>query len=165
MKIDMALPLKLMQKRLQPCNAQMAMRLTIQRNQTSPQRGHKHPKYNQSKHKHKSQQTDWRILCADHESWRSCSTRAPSSAFFPAHLCLTPVIINIRHRDCLTCTQIHLSSYTSCPWCCFPQIHTREVGSAFWNAALGGAIVFCAGSIMMMLATRKVTLVGVGDHI
>jgi hypothetical protein len=62
---DMALPLKQMRKRLQPCNAQMAMRPTNQRNQASPQQGYKHPKYNQSKLKHKSQQADWRTFCAE----------------------------------------------------------------------------------------------------
>jgi hypothetical protein len=58
----MALPLKLMRKQLQPCNAQMAMRSTIQRNQASPQPGHKHLKHNQSKHKHKSQQAERKML-------------------------------------------------------------------------------------------------------
>ncbi|KIK42340.1 hypothetical protein CY34DRAFT_805089 [Suillus luteus UH-Slu-Lm8-n1] len=58
----MALPLKLMQKRQLLCNAQMAMRLTIQRNQASPQQRYKHPKYNQS-NKHKYQQADRKTLC------------------------------------------------------------------------------------------------------
>jgi hypothetical protein len=59
----MALPLKLMRKGLQPCNAQMEMSSTIQNNQVSPQQGHKHLKYNQSKHKYKSQQADRKTLC------------------------------------------------------------------------------------------------------
>ncbi|KAG2034034.1 hypothetical protein BDR03DRAFT_966029 [Suillus americanus] len=48
MKTDMALPLNLTLKPLQPCNVQMAMRLTVQRNL---QQGSKDLKDDQRKHK------------------------------------------------------------------------------------------------------------------
>jgi hypothetical protein len=59
---DMVSPPKLMRKRLQPCNAQMAMRPIIQCNQASPQQGHKYPMYNQSKRKRKSRQAERKVL-------------------------------------------------------------------------------------------------------
>jgi len=49
MKIDMALSMKLMQKRPQLWNVRTATRPTVQRNQAN-QLGHNHLKHNQSKH-------------------------------------------------------------------------------------------------------------------
>lgn len=69
-----------------------------------------------------------------HERWKTFGTRTLSSALFPPRLCLTPLIINIRHRDCLPRTWIHA------PLAAFPRSTsraddtTREIGSAFWNA-------------------------------
>ncbi|KAG2752839.1 hypothetical protein P692DRAFT_20723435, partial [Suillus brevipes Sb2] len=144
---DMALPLKLMRKQLQPYNAQMEMSSTIQNNQVSPQQGHKHLKYNQSKHKYKSQQADRKTLCTKVEDvWHA-------HALFP-HSCLTPLIINIRHRDCLPPTRIHCLLSPKAP----PPLINTPLGIR--HRFLVAHIGFSVGS---SICAGDVTLVGIGS--
>jgi hypothetical protein len=60
---DMALPLNQMQKRPQLCIAQMAVILTIQRNQDALKWGHMHSTVDQFTRKHKTRLAEQKLFC------------------------------------------------------------------------------------------------------